>query len=190
MENEEKLHSERRYQLSIAVAAFTGILSAVWFFLSRSLELYTLSYFIGGTTLIFLFCLFLTVKRILLFSRITYMLTLIFSVGITASYLGKAGSVEYVLMFALGLPFLLFSFRREKVFIIMFSLLSIFMWIGLFFTDFTLFRQSPMDQQLAASVIYPFSVVSTFILVTFQITYFSFLNMRYYTNLHNKREEA
>ena len=93
-------------------------------------------------------------------------------------------------MFAIGLPFLLFSFRKEKIYVGLFSILPVIFWILLHFTNFKLFTDTQMDRELAIHTVYPVSVISTIVLVTFQLVYFSYLNARYFSKIHTKKEEA
>ena len=74
--------------------------------------------------------------------------------------------------------------------VVIFGAVSGVLWLLLYLTDFTLFSDVQMDQELAGRVIYPFSIVSTIVLVTYQLIYFSFLNARYYSEIHNKKDEA
>jgi signal transduction histidine kinase/BarA-like signal transduction histidine kinase len=182
--------SERRVKLAFTLSLFTAALASVWCVLAYSLQLPDLGNYIGATVVFFIISATVAKKGNLTLARVIYMLALNISVALTASYVGKAGSVEFVLMFALALPFIMFSFRREKHFICIFSGLSALFWLLLYLTDFTLFTDTPMDQVTAGQVMYPFSIASTVILVTFQLVYFSFLNARFYSEIHDKREEA
>ena len=118
------------------------------------------------------------------------MLAFNFSVTLTASFIGKAGSVEFILMFAMALPFVLFSFRRERLFIAIFSGLSMTFWFLLYITDFNLFTTTHMDPVLAGRYIYPISIITTIVLVTYQLIYFSLINAGFYSKIHNQREMA
>ncbi|NVK51640.1 MAG: response regulator [Flavobacteriaceae bacterium] len=132
----------------------------------------------------------MSIKGSLTVARILYMIALNLSVSLTASFIGKGGSVEFVLMFAIGLPFLFFSFRREKYYVGFFAIMPCILWILLHITDFKLYTTKQMDYQLAIDSVYPISVISTIVLVTFQLVYFSYLNARYFSRIHNKKEEA
>lgn len=182
--------SERRVKLAFTLSLFTAVLAFGWFLIARNLDMPILGNYIGVTVVFFLLSALISKKGNLTIARLIYMIALNLSVALTASYVGKAGSVEFVLMFALALPFIMFSFRREKHFIIFFTALSATLWLLLYITDFGLFSDSSMDPELAGRVIYPFSIASTITLVTYQLIYFSFLNARYYSEIHTKREEA
>lgn len=182
--------SERRVKLVFTLSLITAALAFVWFWIARNLEMLELSNYIGGAVVLFICSSIISKKGSLSLARLIYMVALNLSVSITASFVGRAGSVEFVLMFALALPFIMFSFRREKHMVVVFTGLSALLWLLLYITDFQLFSDVQMDQELAASVIYPFSIASTIILVTYQLIYFSFLNARYYSEIHNKKDEA
>ena len=47
-------------------------------------------------------------------ARFIYLIAFNLSVAITSSFIGKAGSVEFILMFAMGLPFFIFFFSKGK----------------------------------------------------------------------------
>ena len=123
-------------------------------------------------------------------ARLIYMIALNFEVTVTASYIGQPGNVEFILLFAMGLPFLMYSFRKERALVLIFSAIPMIEWVTLFITDFNMVTSSKIDPELAANVFYPFSLITTFLLVGFQISYFAFLNAGYYSRIHNKRIEA
>jgi signal transduction histidine kinase/CheY-like chemotaxis protein len=182
--------SKRRVKLVFTLSLLTTVISILWFFLARSLDLYELSNYIAATVPFFLFAAIISKKGNLTLSRFIYIIAFNLSVAITSSFIGKAGSVEFILLFAMGLPFVIFSFRREKHFIASLPLLSVILWFLLYFTDFNLFTTSQMDVSLAGKYIYPVSIFTTIVLVTYQLIFFSFINARFYSNIHNEREEA
>lgn len=182
--------SPRRVRQVQALSILTSILSFAWFFLSRNLGQIELSIWIGVSAVVFALIPLLLKYQYTSAARITYVMMLNISVTVTASYVGQPGNVEFVLMFAMGLPFLLFSFRRERLLMILFALLPLVEWALLFFSDFNLITSSKMDPAVASTMIYPFSLMSTFILVGFQTAYFSAMNAGYYNRVHDRRIEA
>lgn len=182
--------SQRRVKLAFTLSLITAALAFCWFWIARSLDMVELGNYIGSAVILFIIAAIISKKGSLTLARLIYMFTLNLSVAITASFVGRAGSVEFVLMFALALPFIMFSFRRERHMVVIFGAVSGVLWLLLYLTDFTLFSDVQMDQELAGRVIYPFSIVSTIVLVTYQLIYFSFLNARYYSEIHNKKDEA
>ncbi|WP_339658766.1 response regulator [uncultured Polaribacter sp.] len=123
-------------------------------------------------------------------ARILYLITSSFGIAIISSFVGKNGSIEFIYMFNIGLPFILFSFRRERIFVILFALLPLVLWTLLFLTDYNLFATKKLDPIIAREVIYPIAVSSAIALVLFQLVYFFILNSRYFDKIHSKELEA
>ena len=182
--------SNRRIKLVSRLSLLTTIITIIWFFIARILDMQELSNYIGVTAPFFILSAIISKKGNLTVARFIYMIAFNLSVTLTASFIGKPGSVEFILMFAMALPFVLFSFKREKPFVVIFSGLSVVFWFLLYFTDFDLFTTAHMDPVLAGKYIYPISIVTTIFLVTYQLTYFSLINARFYSKIHNQRELA
>ncbi len=182
--------STSRIKLVSSLSILTTLISIIWFFIARGLDMSVLSNYIGATVPFFIISAIISKKGNLTLARFIYMIAFNLSVTLTASFIGKAGSVEYILMFALALPFVMFSFRREKPFIVFFSGLSMLLWFLLYFTNFDLFTSVHMDPEMAGTYVYPISVVTTIVLVTYQLIFFSYINAQYYSKIYNQREEA
>ncbi|WP_339716028.1 response regulator [uncultured Kriegella sp.] len=182
--------SRRRIKIVSTLCLLTTIITIIWFFIARGLDMHELSNYIGATAPLFILSAIISRKGSLTVARFIYMLAFNFSVTLTASFIGKAGSVEFILMFAMALPFVLFSFRRERLFIAIFSGLSMTFWFLLYITDFNLFTTTHMDPVLAGRYIYPISIITTIVLVTYQLIYFSLINAGFYSKIHNQREMA
>src|SRR5680860_393324 len=182
--------SKRRVKLVFKLSLLTMVISVLWFFIARSLDLYELSEYIGATVPFFVLSAIISKKGNLTLARFIYLIAFNLSVAISASFIGKAGSVEFILMFAMGLPFVFFSFRREKVYIMIFPALSMVLWFLLYVTDFNLFTTTKMDVLSAGRYIYPISIVTTSILITYQLVFFSVSNLQFYTSIHIEREKA
>ncbi|TXD52623.1 response regulator [Polaribacter sp. IC066] len=133
---------------------------------------------------------FLAKKEILTAARIIYLFTSNIGIAIIASYVGKGGSIEFIYLFNLGLPFIMFSFRREKLLLILFTVLPLLLWSLLFLTDFNLFTSKKLDITAAKEFIYPISIMSMICLVVFQLIYFALLNDRYFGKIREKQSEA
>ena len=146
--------------------------------------------YIGGTVPFFVMSAIISKKGNLTLARFIYLIAFNFSVAITSSFIGKAGGVEFILMFAMGLPFVFFSFRREKAYIIIFPVLSMMLWLLLYISDFNVFSTTQMDVVLAGKFIYPISIVTTSILITYQLVFFSKSNLQFYSSIHAEREKA
>ena len=182
--------SETRIKLVSNLSFFTTVITIIWYFVARSINLFSLSNCLGITAITFILAGIISKKGNLAIARILYLIALSFSVSLTASFIGRPGSVEFVLLFAIGLPFLLFSFRREPFSVGFFALLPCVFWILLQLTDFKLFTKQQMDPDSARDIIYPIAVISTIALATFQLIYFSLINGRYFSKLYHKKEEA
>ena len=182
--------SQRRVKLVFILSLITTGISALWFFLARSLNLNELSLYIGATIPFFICSAIISKVGNLTLARFIYLVAFNISVAITSSFIGKAGSVEFILLFAMALPFVFFSFRREKPYVALFPMLSIVLWILLYVTDFNLFTITKMDTTLADTYIYPVSIFTTAVLVTYQLIFFSMINARYYSNIQDQREDA
>lgn len=182
--------SDNRIKLVFTLSLLTAVISTIWFLIAINMEMPDLSIYIGSTVPLFILSAIISKRGSLTLARFIYMVAFNLSVTLTASFVGKAGSVEFILMFAMALPFVLFSFRREKRYIIIFSGLSMIFWCLLYFTDFNLFTNTHMDELQAATYIYPVSIATTIFLVTYQLIYFSLINTRFYSNIHHDREEA
>ena len=182
--------SKRRVKLVFTLSIVTTFITIIWFFLARSLGMQEMSIYIGATAPFFILSAIISKKGNLTLARFIFMIAFNLSVTFTASHVGKAGSVEFILMFAMALPFVLFSFRREKRFIAIFSGLSMIFWFLLYFTDFKLFSDTHMEEVLAGRFVYPISIATTIFLVTYQLIFFSLINTGFYMKIHNQREVA
>lgn len=182
--------SQRRVKLVFILSLFTTGITALWFFLARSLNLHELSLYIAATMPFYICSAIISKVGNLTLARFIYLVAFNISVVITSSFIGKAGSVEFILLFAMALPFVFFSFRREKSYVALFPVLSIVLWILLYVSDFNLFTITKMDTTLADTYIYPVSIFTTAVLVTYQLIFFSMINARYYSNIQDEREDA
>ena len=182
--------SQRRVKLVFILSLITTGITALWFFLARSLNLHELSLYIAATIPFFICSAIISKVGNLTLARFIYLVAFNISVALTSSFIGKAGSVEFILLFAMALPFVFFSFRREKSYVAIFPVLSIVLWLLLHVTDFNLFTITKMDTILADTYIYPVSIFTTAVLVTYQLIFFSMINARYYSNIQDEREDA
>ncbi|TXD52622.1 hypothetical protein ES044_16310 [Polaribacter sp. IC066] len=93
-------------------------------------------------------------------------------------------------MYSLALPFTMFSFKNEKKFVYLFSCLSGLLWIILNFTNFDLFTKNHLDQELAATLIYPIAAIFVIVLITSEMVFFSISNIRHNALIFHKKEFA
>ena len=172
------------------LSLFTALVSLAWYIVARRYDQHELAEYILITTGLFLIVPVLMRMNWHLAGRILYFLAFNFGVVATSSHIGQPGGVEIILIFAFGAPFLLFSFIREKAFILVMALVPINGWILLIASDFNLITTSKMDPAIAAKYFYPVSVATTFALVGYQIFYYALVSSKYYRRVHEERQEV
>ena len=182
--------SKRRIELVYKLSLFTIFITVCWGFIAWSLNLHGLSGFIGATVAFFVLSAILARKGNLTLARLIYLIAFNLSITITSSFIGKAGSVELILMFVIGLPFVFYSFRKEKIYVIIFPVVTMVLWFLLYITDFNIVTTTKMDDFLAGKYIYPISIVTTFSLITYQLMFFSVSNLQFNSSIHREREKA
>ena len=182
--------SLRRVQIIYTLSLITAGIALLVAIIAYFLNVLDLIYFHFFTISIFLIASLIAKKGKLRAPRFIYFFTLNIAIVVTASYVGKYGGVEFMLMYALALPYMIFSFKSETHYMFSFSLLSILLWVMLYITDFNLITNSKLDILIAKDVVYPISIVTTLSLVTFQLFYFSYLNSIHSTTVHIKKDEA
>ncbi len=182
--------NERRIKQIRALSIFTALLSFVWFLLIWSMGQNELSLWLIGATICFVAVIAILKLQWYMLARVLYLVALNLSIIAASSYVGRPGHVEFVLLFAFGLPFVIFSFVKEKPFILLFAPLPILGWIALFVTDFDLISKNKVELELAEAWFYPLSIISTFVLVGFQILYFAQVSAKYSARVHRQRKEA
>lgn len=128
--------------------------------------------------------------KIMTFSRVLFLLSFNIGLGFISSYTGKAGSVEFIYFFLTGLPFILFSNKREKIYVFTFLALPILMLALLYFTDFNLFVSKKVDPVDAAKIVYPLAIASCVVLLLFQLSYFGVVNSIHLKDVNENSLEA
>ena len=182
--------SKRRIKLIHHISIICMVLSLLFAGASYYVRGYGLLYFLIVVAFIFFIASRLAINRKPTLARLIFIITFNFSIAISASYFGKGSSIEFFLMYAIGLAFVIFSFRREREMVVLFSSLSIVLWAILYFTNFSLFYTGVVDTDTVKNIIYPASITFTLILVAFQLSYFSYLNAGYNKKVHDKKQEA
>ena len=185
-----KSSSERIYKLMYIICLSTAGLAFLCFVVGLFLELYWLAFYHLITVFIYFYCAYISKKGNIYISRIGFFILLNLGITLTASYIGRAGSVEYMFVYSLALPFSVFSFKREKLYVYFFSNLSGLLWIILAFTDFKLFTNTPINVTIAETFIYPISIFCTFSVISIQLYYFSVLGVEYYKKIGVKKQKA
>ncbi|MGC6430942.1 MAG: response regulator [Jejuia sp.] len=182
--------SQRRIKMVFSLALFSVVLYSVWFGFAQYFHFGHLSKTIGVSIVLFLISAVISKKGNITLARCIYLITLIGSASMIASIVGQNGNLELILMFAIGVPFLNFSFRRERNYVIFFAILPSLFWTALYLTNFSLFRDASITSEFTSKNIYPVAVFSTLLLSTYQLLHFSYLNIGYYNKIYSKREEA
>lgn len=182
--------SKRLNQLMYIISLLAGGLALFNAVMAHFLELNNLAYYHITTIFIYIYCAHLSKKGDTFYSRILFFILLNLGITATASYIGRAGSVEYMFLYSLALPFSVFSFKTEKLYVYFFSNLSGVLWIILAITDFKLIANTPIDVEIASTYIYPISIIFAFSMVVIQLIYFSNLGVKYYSKIYIKKQEA
>ena len=183
-------YSKRRTNLVFTIALVNigfAILSTV---ISHQFDFLWLRNYNAINILAYLLAAYWAKKGKLNYARILYLLTSNIGLAVISSFVGKNGSVEFVYMFNIGLPFIIFSFRRERALIIAFTLLPLILWILLYITDYNLFAVKKLGPIIAKDFIYPIAVLSAISLVIFQLIYFLILNAHYSKRITEKKIKA
>ncbi len=183
-------YSQRRINLVFRLAIIHVGLSLLTVFIADYFEFSWLRNYNIFNVVVYFLAAIIAKKGILNYARIIYLLASNFGIGVIACYVGKYGSIEFIYMFNIGLPFIVFSFRREKALVFLFTAIPLVLWTLLFITDFNIFTYRKLDPAIAKELIYPLAVSSAIGLVIFQLIYFLILNTRYYHRIESKRLEA
>jgi signal transduction histidine kinase/BarA-like signal transduction histidine kinase len=182
--------SSRRIKMIFTLSLIAVIISVIFTLLVIKLHVPDLIYLHSASIFLYLTSTYLAKKGNLKIAILLYFIFINTGIVATASYIGPDGGVEFMLMFAMSLPFMVFSFRNEKHLIAVFSSASILLWIALYLTNFNLITTSKIDVETASNFIYPVSIITTLFLVTFQLMYYSYLNFNISYEIHNSREYA
>ncbi len=182
--------SLRRAQIIYTLSLIGIAVSAICVLISIKINVIDLIYLHGISIFLYLLAASLAKKGYLKSSRLLLFVLLNISITASASYIGQEGGIEFMLMFSLSLPFMVFSFKREKIKMFIFCLTSVLLWATLYLTNFNLISTSKIDTEIAGNFIYPISIITTLFLVTFQLTYYSYLNFNSFSSIHNSREDA
>jgi signal transduction histidine kinase/CheY-like chemotaxis protein len=190
LKGKKQLISKTLNKLFYVISLLSGVMASFSSVIAFYLGLTSLAYYHLATFILYIYFAYLSKKGEINYSRIFFFIFLNIGIIATASYIGRAGSVEYLFLFSLALPFIVFSFKSEKKYVYFFSTLSGALWIALAITDFKLFTDTPIDVEIANTYIYPFFVISAFLIVVIYLVYFSILRSKYYSQINIKKREA
>jgi len=150
-----------------------------------------LNYYLLFSSILFLLVAILSKNKYPKTARIIFLLVFNFVVTFSSSYFGKESSVEFFLIFAIGLPFALFSFTRKKNNIVIFCFIPFLCWLLLYFTDFKPFIDIELTNPIKTkNIVYHVSIITTLLLVVFQLIYYSYLNADLNTSVHYRKQRA
>ena len=180
----------RRVQIIHKLSLIGIIVSSICTVIALKLSINDLVYLHGLNILLYFICAMIAKKGNLRTSRLFLFIILNTGILASASYIGQEGGVEFMLMFSLSLPFLVFSFQSEKPKMFIFSIIPISLWAALYLTDFNLITDSKINIEIAQDSVYPVSMITTLFLVTFQLSYYSYLNFTSLSSIHTSREQA
>ena len=182
--------SQRRLNLVFTVSLINIGLAALCTLISDIFDFIWLRNYNTVSIIAFVLTAYLSKKERLNASRIIYFLTSVIGLAVISSFVGKNGSVEFIYIFYIGLPYIMFSFRRERILLILFTILPLLLWMLLFLTDYNLFTFRKLDPIIAKKIIYPIAISSAISLVIFQLIYFLIINARYFKKIQGKEFEA
>ncbi|PQJ82995.1 two-component system sensor histidine kinase/response regulator [Polaribacter glomeratus] len=166
-------------------------MTILWLAMAVSLKINTLSNYLFVAAVLFLTCAILSKNGYPKIARALFLLLFNCSIAFVSSYLGKDASVEFFLIFAIGLPFVFFSFSREKIQIILFCLLPFIFWVLLYFTNFKLFIDIELNNPVKTrNIVYYVSITTTLLFVVIQLIYYSYINSNANKSAHSTKQEA
>jgi signal transduction histidine kinase/CheY-like chemotaxis protein len=183
-------YSQRRINLVFTISLINIGFAILCTVLSDLFDFIWLRNYNAINILAYVLAAYLAKKERLYAARIIYLLTSSIGIAVISSFVGKNGSLEFIYIFNIGLPYIMFSFRRERVLLILFTLLPLILWTLLFLTDYNLFAIRKLDPIIAKEFIYPIAVSSAISLVIFQLIYFLIINARYFKKIQSKEFEA
>ncbi len=185
-----KSNSKRVIKVTYRLSLFSALFGFAGYILANHFLLGYLANYHLVSVFLYVICGLLAINNRIKTARILFFILLNFGITITATYMGKAGHVEYLYMYSLALPFMMFSFKTEKKYVYIFSCLSGLLWIILNKFDFNLFIENQLDQDIASTIIYPLSCLATFFFAISQLIYFSKSNIKHYSKIYSKKEYA
>ena len=100
-----------------------------------------------------------------------------------ANLIDPIGDFDLILVAAMGVPFLVFSWRNERVLMLIFTSLPIALWGITWVTDFRLFGFHEVGQAIAHKYIALPSALTVFAMVAIEIGYFAIITARHEDSL-------
>ncbi len=182
--------SHKRAEMIFALSLITSFIGIICIVIAFFLEINELIQLYIPCLIILIFNAYLAKKGKLKVSRLIYFIIINTLITVTASYIGIDGGVEIMFMFTLAAPFLVFSFKRGKRYLVFFPIASITLWILLYITDFNLVTTDKLAIDIANSLIYPIVIITTLSLTMYLLMHYSYLNFKNLSSIHDNREDA
>lgn len=123
-------------------------------------------------------------------ARVTWLLSANVAIFLASLVVHPSGYMSFILLAAAGMPFLIFSTRRNLPLIIFLVLLPVFLWFFAWWTEYTLLQPFDISEAEARSIIAPGSAITVFGVVLFEIAYFVLVSSRYAYDLSHERRRA
>lgn len=181
--------SKRRVKLLTIFLSFSTVLSALVLLLGIGLQNKIIIYSVFPVVLVYIVAI-IYLSRKPEISRNIYAFTYVMGVFVCSSLFGRAAGIELYFTFYYLLVFILFSYRREKIKIIIFTFFATVAWILLIYFDFDLFNYKSISPYQAATYIYPLTFVGNFILILLTLIQFSYENSKMFQKQQENKNKA
>ena len=181
--------SKRRLKLLSVFLYFSTALALTVLLIGLYLQNKLIIYGVSVPTLLYAVAIyFLKTKPKI--SRFIYALTYVVAVFICSSLFGRSASVEIYYTFYYLLIFIIFSYRREKLQVILFTFLATISWILLIYFDFNIFNYNSLSEYEATTYLYPFIFIGNFALILITLIQFSYENAKMFKKQQENKNKA
>ena len=185
----ERVEFERHVRTSAFVAAMTGIIASLWG---------VLAFFLGVKEILYLAIVAATAyfSAVVMHrygwhtvARVWWIAAANLVVFTVTPLAGAQGRADFLLVCALAMPFVFFSLRREKVYIISLALLTFINGIALYLTDFRLLP-SAVTPDVSARYFSPATTLSTYAIIVLILGYFANMTGRFQSEVMDALQTA
>lgn len=181
--------SKRRFKLLSIFLYFSTVLTLLILFIGVYLQNVIILYSVSTPVLLYVIAIYFLKKRPKI-SRFIYASTYVFAVFICSSLFGRSAGIEIYYTFYYLLIFIIFSYRREKLQVSFFTLLATISWILLIYYDFNVFNFIGLNENEAATYIYPFAFAGNFVLILITLIQFSYENAKMFKKQQENKNKA
>ena len=183
--------SKGKIKMMLITSLICFVSTFLGFIIASVISNSNLNYYLLFSSILFLLVAILSKNGHPKIARIIFLLVFNFVITFLSSYYGKESSVEFFLIFAIGLPFALFSFTKKKDSIVIFCFIPFLCWLLLYFTNFKPFIDVELTNPIkTTNIVYHVSIITTLLLVVFQLIYYSYINARVNANAHYRKQKA